>query len=139
MKRRGRPRYADARPEILCVGIVIGSAFRAESSASRNIHNCRPVQDFVHDRVIFVAQSEVESEFRFDPEFILTVELIKRSPVSYDAFSLKVGRGIRLVVDEVVQACIGDRRRRERVAGMRRTSTPNFNVCRPTIFVRSSI
>ena len=72
----------------------------------------------MRDRVVFVAQSEIERQVRSDPEIVLRIALKKRPAVPDHSFSLKISGGVGLVIDEVVVRRVGDRRRRQRIAGV---------------------
>ena len=90
MQRRGRPCHTETRSEIPGVGIVIGRSFGAEAAAVRDIHDRRAVQNFVHDRIVLIPQSEIEGQCRTYPEIVLGVALKKRPAVPDHSFALKV-------------------------------------------------
>ena len=89
VERRGRPRQPDARPEVLGIGIVIRRALRAEAAAADDIDHRGAIENLVRDRVVFVAQSQVQGQIRRDSEFVLRVALIERAPVADDALALQ--------------------------------------------------
>ena len=90
VQRARRPGHADARAEILGVGIVVGRALGAEAAAAGDVHHRRTVQNLVGHRVIFVAQPQVQSKFLVHFEIVLEVAHGERAPVADHALALEV-------------------------------------------------
>jgi hypothetical protein len=71
-----------------------------------NIYHCRSIQDLVRNRIVFVAQSQVQRQIRGRFEFVLKITLEEGSAISHHTLALQVGGRISLVVNEIVSGGI---------------------------------
>src|SRR5262249_10207332 len=127
VKRGGRPGQPEPRAKVAIVRAIVGRTARAKSTTALYVYNRGAVPDFMHDRIEFVAQAQVQRQVRRHLEFILEVTLIKGAAVSYYAFAFEQSGRVSLVVDEVVGRRKTDRRGGDCVAGVIELNAPDVN------------
>ena len=127
MERARCPSHANARAEILGVGTVVGRALGAVPAAAGDVHHGGTAQNLVRHRVIFVAQTQVQCEFRANLEIVLEEAHGEGAPVSDHALAHEVSSRLGRVGNKTGGIGVSDGLRSESIAGVIQPDTARFH------------